>query len=83
MAKPKAYDPQEGYRYQILCRHPEYNGREWEHCDYAVDRKDRRDLIANYRLAYGAGYEFKWFMLPMKYWPKPAPVTSLIGPCGR
>ena len=33
MAQPKAYEPEQGYKFQILCRHPEYNGREWEHCD--------------------------------------------------
>ena len=32
MSKPKAYDPQTGYRYQILCRNVAYS-REWEHCD--------------------------------------------------
>jgi hypothetical protein len=69
MAMPKAYEPQEGYRYQILCRHPVYNGREWEHCDYATDMRDRNHLLENYRLAY-QGYEFKTILLPVKYWPK-------------
>lgn len=76
MAQPKAYDPQPGYRYQILCRHPSYNGREWEHCDYAVDRADKQHLLANYRQAYPAGYEFKSILLPAKFWPKPQPVTG-------
>ena len=70
MSYPKAYDPEEGYQYQILCRHPEYNGREWEHCDYAIDRKNLKYLLAEYRLAYGAGYEFQSILLPQKYWAK-------------
>jgi hypothetical protein len=65
--KPKAYDPQDGYRYQILCRNPQY-GREWEHCDYATDRSDRAHLLANYRQAYGAGWEFRTFELPRRCW---------------
>jgi hypothetical protein len=85
---PKAYDPQEGYRYQILCRNQEYD-RAWEHCDYAVDRADKKHLLENYRMAYGAGWEFKTIMLPQTYWPKetaarapnPGPTTTgaLIG----
>jgi len=70
MSSPAAYDPQEGYRFQILCRNPAYNGREWEHCDYAVDSADRKHLFENYRQAYGPGYEFKAILLPSKYWPK-------------
>lgn len=81
--QPKAYDPQEGYRYQILCRNQAYD-RAWEHCDYAVDPADKKHLVSNYRDAYGAGWEFKTIMLPQKYWPKvttarapnPGPVTT-------
>ncbi len=69
MSYPKAYEPEEGYQYQILCRHPEYNGREWEHCDYAKSRTEKGYLIDEYRLAYCGGYEFKAIMLPAKYWP--------------
>jgi len=69
MARPQAYDPQHGYKFQILTRNPSY-GRSWEHCDYAKDRKEKADLIANYRQAYGAGWEFQSIMLPAKYWPK-------------
>lgn len=68
MPMPKAYSPEQGYKWQLFCRHPEYNGREWEHCDYAVDGNDRRHLLANYRTAYPAGYEFKSVLLPRKYW---------------
>lgn len=69
MAHPKAYAPEQGYQYQILCKHPQYNGREWEHCDYATDRSDRNHLLSNYRQAYPAGYQFKTIPLPAKYWP--------------
>lgn len=40
MSKPNAYAPQQGYRYQILTRNQQYNGRAWEHCDYAKDTKE-------------------------------------------
>jgi hypothetical protein len=66
---PKAYDPQDGYRFQILCRNQRYS-REYEHCDYATDRSDRTHLLENYRLAYGPGWEFKTIVLPRMYWPK-------------
>lgn len=68
MSKPKAYDPQHGYQFQILCR----NGSEWEHCDYATDSADRRYLLGEYRLAYGPGWEFRTLQLPRRYWPTPA-----------
>ncbi len=71
MTQPLAYDPQDGYRWQILCRHPEYNGREWEHCDYAATRQERKDLLTEYRLAYDAGYQFKTIYLTNRYHPAP------------
>lgn len=69
MPRPIAYDPQEGYKYQILCRCPEW-GRAWEHCDYAVDAADKKHLLENYRQAYPAGYYFQTITLPKKFWPK-------------
>jgi len=69
MARPQAYEPAEGYKYQILARNPAY-GRAFDHCDYATDRSDKNHLLANYRLAYGGGWEFKVITLPAKYWPK-------------
>ena len=69
MTRPKAYDPMSGYRYQLLCRNLEYD-REWEHCDYAEDLQEKKELIANYRTAYGPGWEFKSILLPKKFWPK-------------
>jgi hypothetical protein len=67
MTMPQAYDPQQGYRYQILCRNSQYD-RAWEHCDYAKDHKEKKYLVGEYRLAYGIGWEFKSIMLPVKYW---------------
>ena len=66
MSQPKAYDPQQGYMYQILCRN---GGREWEHCDYAVSRWDKDYLLGEYQLAYGGGWEFKVIRLPATYHP--------------
>ena len=67
MSKPQAYEPQQGYQYQILTRNQQ-SGRTWEHCDYAKDRKDKKHLVSEYSLAYGAGWEFKSILLPAKYW---------------
>ena len=69
MSRPQAYDPADGYRYQILCRNPAY-GRAWEHCEYAEDRAERKHLVDNYRDAYGAGWEFRSILLPARYWPR-------------
>lgn len=43
-------------------------GREWEHCDYAKDEQERDYLMDEYRMAYGAGWEFLALKLPKKYW---------------
>jgi hypothetical protein len=66
MTYPKAYEPEIGYKYQILVMCP--NDREYEHCDYAVDNHDKNYLVGEYRLAYGSGFRFKTIMLPQKYW---------------
>lgn len=58
MSRPRAYSPEPGYRYQILCRNRD-GERAWEHCDYAVDRAERSQLLAEHRVAYGTGYKFK------------------------
>ena len=68
MSNPKAYDPQEGYRYHILCRNPDY-GRRWEHCDYARDNREKNYLIGEYSLGYGPEWQFKAIVQPRKYWP--------------
>ena len=70
MTQPKVYEPVQGYKYQILCRHSQYNGIEWEHCDYATDKKDKIYLLQEYKLAYGIGYQFNTILLPKKYWRK-------------
>jgi hypothetical protein len=67
MSKLLAYDPQQGCKYQIFCKNPEY-GRVWEHCDYAKDTKEKDYLIGNYKQAYGNGWQFKSILLPQKYW---------------
>ena len=64
MSMPQAYDPQDGYKYQLLCR---YQSRTWEHCDYAKDRAEKNHLLSNYRLAYGPGWEFKTILLKPLY----------------
>ena len=66
---PIAYEPQDGYKYQILCKKPSYDTA-WEHCDYAKDFEERKHLINKYQLAYGHGYMFRFITLPYKYWPK-------------
>jgi hypothetical protein len=68
MSRPNAYDPQPESKYQILCRNQSYS-RAWEHCDYAKDKQEKNYLIGEYRLAYGAGWEFQAILLPRKFWP--------------
>jgi len=75
MSRPQAYDPTEGYKFQILGRDPAFQ-RAYEHCDYAADRKERDYLIGEYRLAYGPGYEFRSILLPAKYWPARQPASN-------
>jgi hypothetical protein len=66
MSYPKAYEPEHGYKYQILVKTP-YD-RAYEHCDYAKDLQENKHLINEYSSAYGVGYSFKSIMLPRKYW---------------
>ena len=66
MTKPAAYEPEQGYMFQILCR----NGSgAWEHCDYAKSIIERNRLCIEYRIAYGIGWQFKTEQLPRRYWP--------------
>ncbi len=69
MSHPKAYSPAQGYKFQILARNTAY-GNAYDHCDYAKDSAEKNYLIGEYRLAYGAGWEFKTIRLPSAYWPK-------------
>ena len=65
MTMPKAYAPERGYMYQILCR---TFGEGWEHCDYAKDKDERDYLIGQYQLAYGGNWDIKAYKLPRKWW---------------
>ena len=65
MTRPKAYEPEHGYMFQILTRQP--GERTWESCDYAVSRTDRSYLISEYR-AGSPGTYYKSVPLPPKYW---------------
>lgn len=67
MTMPKEYNPEYGYKYQILVMNPTYS-RAWEALDYARDNQDLTYLMFEYRFAYGAGYKFKAIALPKKYW---------------
>jgi hypothetical protein len=68
MTMPKAYQPEQGYMFQILTRNTAYD-REWDSLDHAKDRADLNYLLGEYRLAYrGNGHEFKVIPLPRKYW---------------
>ena len=70
MTNPKAYDPLQGYKYQILCKYLGNENREWEHCDYAKSTEEKNYILEEYRLAYRGRFEFKVITLPKKYWPK-------------
>lgn len=69
MSHPKAYSPESGFKYQLLCRNPQHD-RSYEHCDYAKDKTEKNYLVSNYSMAYGAGWQFKSILLPKKYWLK-------------
>ncbi len=73
MARPQAYAPEQDQKYQILCR---CDRGAYEHCDYAVDRQERDQIIEQTRIAYKGGWEFKSILLPRKYWPKKKPKIS-------
>jgi hypothetical protein len=66
MSKPKAYAPEQGYKYQIFCKY--VGDKELEHCDYATSRDELKYLIKNYKEAYGSDFSFTWHLLPKKYW---------------
>lgn len=68
MSYPQAYEPIQDQKFQILVMTP-YE-RAYEHCDYAVDEKERDYLLQNYRMSYGVGHIFKTIRLPRKYWKK-------------
>jgi hypothetical protein len=69
MPRPQAYDPQDGYMFQILVRTP-YD-RAYESLDHAVDKSDLKHLLTEYGLVYrGQPHEFKTIRLPQKYWKK-------------
>ena len=70
MTHPKAYDPEQGYMYQILCRSKTSSDREWEHCDYAMNNEEKNYILEQYRLSYRGGFDFKVILLPKKYWTK-------------
>jgi hypothetical protein len=67
MSYPKAYEPQNGYQYQLLIRTS--GERAFESLDYAKDYTEKKYLLDEYRLAYrGMGIELKTIKLPKKYW---------------
>ena len=70
MTHPKAYDPEQGYMYQILCRSKASYDREWEHCDYAKNKEEKNYFLEEYGLSYRGNFEFKVILLPKKYWAK-------------
>jgi hypothetical protein len=66
MTMPKAYYPEQGYKYQILVW-DNYN-RCYDHCDHAKDKQEKNYLVGEYRLSFGNGFRFKVIELPRKYW---------------
>ena len=67
MGKPATYEPEQGYRYQILTKSK--TARAYEHLDYARNRQELEYLIGEYRLAFTNGdHIFKTIKLPMKFW---------------
>ncbi|RPK20115.1 MULTISPECIES: hypothetical protein [Paenibacillus] len=75
MAQPKAYQPKEGFQFQLLFRLADE--REFEHCDYAKDEVERDKLVQTHGKSYGNGLVFKAIPLPKKYWKKPEGWTNV------
>ncbi|MDW2886683.1 hypothetical protein [Exiguobacterium artemiae] len=67
MSRPKAYDPVEGYRYQLFYKHSEV--RELDHLDYAKDQTELFYLLEEYHLCMTPG-TLRYLQLPKQYWPK-------------
>lgn len=70
MAQPKAYQPKEGFQFQILFRTA--GDIQFEHCGYAEDEAERDELIQQESEGYGDALEFKAIKLPKKYWKNSA-----------
>jgi len=68
MSKPIAYEPTEGQKYQILVKF--MGEKTYEHCDYAVDKKELIELTLEHRIAYHNACRLKSILLPKKFWPK-------------
>lgn len=66
MTMPIAYEPQHGYKYQLLSWYG--SERQWEHLDYAKDKEEKGYLMGEYRASFGPEYRFKAILLPKKYW---------------
>jgi hypothetical protein len=64
MGYPKAYEPGQGYKYQLLLW-DSFN-REYDHLDYATDTADRNHLLKEYRMSNHE--KIKVILLPQKYW---------------
>jgi len=64
MTMPKAYNPQQGYKFQILYRG---YGVEWEHLDYAASREERDYLLKEYQIAFHGRGQYKFIYLPARY----------------
>ena len=45
-------------KYIIECRNPRYS-RTWEYCDEAEGKEEREYLLREYKMAYGAGWQFR------------------------
>lgn len=71
MSYPKAYEPIQDQKYQLLYRNLEYS-REYDHLDYAVDKAELITMLSEYRMAYqnAGAYQIKVITLPYKYWKK-------------
>lgn len=71
----KAYEPQEGYRFQLVARWTVSGA--FEHLDYAVDSTELARLLKEYRLAFGTGWWYRIITLPQRFWPKKSKEESV------
>ena len=38
-----------------------YNGRDWEHIDSVECEEQKEEVLAEYRMAFGSGWSFRWW----------------------
>lgn len=68
MNMTKSVNDIQGHMYQILIRYKESSSPSFNHCTYAKDKIDLKNLLFDYNANFGNTCSFKSILLPKKYW---------------